>query len=185
MSLVLNKLNLLFKKLSSCQPGSPNFSLGRGSHGVVSFSTGPQVPESLTLPKLALPRPKELSSPSVPQTWSVNGLESLKDLLSSSSSLLDRTSQQLFSLMRLTLCAEAEVKVRTRHQEESRLSSLCKCRESVMITMVFSYWEQLTLLGNWTQPSEEDSRREFISPFLTCMQELPCSRLEWARLLTV
>ena len=139
MSLVLNKLNLLFKKLSFYQPGSHSFSPARGSHGVVSFSTGPQVPESLTLPKLAPPRPKELSSPSVPQTWSVNGSESLKDLLSSSSNLLDRTSQQLFSLMRLTLCAEAEVKVRTRHQEESRLSSLCRCRESVMITMVFSY----------------------------------------------
>lgn len=80
--------------------------------------------------------------------------------------------------MRLTLFVEAEVRVKTKHQEESKPNSLYKCKVLEMIMTVYWYLEPQMYLGNWIQQSEEDLKREFISLFLIYMLDQLNSRLD-------
>ena len=176
---------LLCRRPLSSQQSSPNYLPVRESPGEVSFCTDPQVPVSLIWPRLVPLRLMELSTPWVLQIWSVSGSESQKDLSNSSSRWRERRSLQSSSSMRWTRCVEVDLREKMKPQEESRLSSLCKCKVWVMTMMASSCWEPQTCLGSWMLPSEEDLRREFTFLSQTCKPDLWCSRSDWDKLLIV
>lgn len=89
-------------------------------------------------------------------------LERVKSLLNLYSTSQEKKNHQLFSLMKSILCAEIDLMVKMKHQEESKRSFWFKCKVLAMMILVCLFWELQICHGLLILLLEEDSREEFI-----------------------
>ena len=185
MSQDLIRQKHLYKKPLFYPQSSLSFSQEKGNLGEVFYCMDLQEQVKVTWQRHVQQKQMEPSSLLAHQILSVSGLENLKDWSNNCLKWQEKTNLQLFSSMRLILYVEAEVKERTRLQEELKLNSQYRCKVSEMTMMESQFQVQPTYLGNQILPSEEDSRREFTFPFLISKQDLACLRSDQERHLTL
>jgi hypothetical protein len=116
MSLDYKMLKMLWKKLSSCLWDFHKYLQVVEGRGLEFYCMVLQVLEKHFWQKPVLPRLKALFFQFLQQIWWASMLAKVKSSSSNCSQLLDRKSRVLYSLIRLTQCAETDqiMKIRLR-----------------------------------------------------------------------
>lgn len=166
-----------FKRQSSCQSDSHSSSTRHVNHGVEFCCTDHQELVSRTWLRLVQLSAKVLSSRSVPQTWLASGWVSPKSSSSSSSRWRENKSHLSSLSMRSTPSVVVVARVKTTHQEESRLNSWSRCKVLATTWTVSLSSEPQTCPGNLTTLFVVVSRSVSISRSLIPLLAQESSRL--------